>query len=537
MAETTPTGESPAPDAGTTELPYPSVAFPLTHPDRLAAIGRLFGVETPLPASARVLELACGDGANLLPMAQLAPQGKFVGVESSEKLVAAAKAAIEAAGLKNVEIICQEIEQFDSAGGQFDYIVLNDVFSFVAPSVRTKLLALCCSCLAPTGVAFISYNTFPGWGMRMALREMLLIHTRGIADPKQKVRQARALMTFLADAVPTENNPYGLLLKQEVERMSQSVGGYWRHQMLEEINQPFYFHEFVGQAAEAGLQYLGEPVLDQMLGAGFPAKVQETLAKTGNNIVVREQYMDFLRNQAQRHTLLVHRGVQLNRQLAPAALRGFYFSSLLTRVGDTAADFAPGVEMKFGIRGSEAAISLKDALPKALFDSLTDTVAGRVSVDDILESMRTKAAVALTTTDSAELEKEVLRELLQLCMRGVVDIFAGRPQVEATVPAKPVATPLARHQATQGRQVTNRVHMSITFDGIGRYVISLCDGAHDRDAIVASLVQAIKEGKLKAAENNQPITDEKRIREIMGGSVAGVLDRATKLGFFANQAG
>ena len=54
-------------------FPYESIAFPETHPDHLAVLGGLLGLATPNPATARVLELGCASGGNLIP---LAPAGQ-----------------------------------------------------------------------------------------------------------------------------------------------------------------------------------------------------------------------------------------------------------------------------------------------------------------------------------------------------------------------------------------------------------------------------------------------------------------------------
>ena len=49
------------------------------------------------------------------------------------------------------------------------------------------------------------------------IRDMMVYHSRQFADPQQQVQQARALLDFLAQNVPVENNPYGIVLKQELE--------------------------------------------------------------------------------------------------------------------------------------------------------------------------------------------------------------------------------------------------------------------------------------------------------------------------------
>src|SRR3954464_15165553 len=77
MTTSTPNEFTRAIAAAYDETPYVSPAFPQTHPDKLCAMARLFGLDAPAPARARVLELGCADGSNLLPMAQHAPEARF----------------------------------------------------------------------------------------------------------------------------------------------------------------------------------------------------------------------------------------------------------------------------------------------------------------------------------------------------------------------------------------------------------------------------------------------------------------------------
>jgi tRNA G46 methylase TrmB len=69
------------------EIPYQSIPFTDTHPENLAALGRLFGLDTPDPARARVLELGCASGGNLIPLAFHLPEGRFLGVELAARQV------------------------------------------------------------------------------------------------------------------------------------------------------------------------------------------------------------------------------------------------------------------------------------------------------------------------------------------------------------------------------------------------------------------------------------------------------------------
>ena len=103
--------------------------------------------------------------------------------------------------------------------------------------------------LAPHGVAFVSYNTYPGWRMRSMLRDAMIYHANQFADPAQRVQQARALLDFLAQNVPVENNPYGILLKNELSDLSKRGDWYIAHEHLEGVNEPVYFHEFAERAS------------------------------------------------------------------------------------------------------------------------------------------------------------------------------------------------------------------------------------------------------------------------------------------------
>lgn len=524
--------------AGTTydETPYPSAAFPQTHPAKLAAIGRLFGLTPVPPAQATVLELGCADGANLLPMAQQAPAARFLGIDASAKQVEAGQAAIAAAGLTNVEIRRQDILDFPESEGKFDYIIVHGIFSWVADPVRKKILEICRRHLSPAGIAFVSYNAFPGWGMRMALREMLLMHTGGIKDPKEKVRQARALTAFLAESVPTEKNPYGLLLKQELERMKGYSDNYLRHDILEEVNQPFYFHQFIGRARDAGLQYLGEPALEQMLASNFPKKVQETLEKIGNNLLVKEQYMDFVRNRNFRQTLLVQAEAKLTRKVSPQVLKEFSFVSLLTPSGNGSIDLKPGVEQTFGLRTSAATLKAKDPFLKAVFAALARHSLHRISFSELLNEARQATASYGGDKDPARRaaieEATLLQNLMQLYSRGMVDAFADRPALLTHVPAKPAVTPLARYQALNARQVTSLTHHGVTLDLVARYVASVCDGTRDRSGILDALVEFAKQDKIRVLEKDQPVQDEARIRAALDSRLDVVLGKLAEYGFF-----
>src|SRR6266851_5993395 len=148
------------------EVPYHSFPFADSHPDRLATVAHLFGLTPPDPQTARILELGCASGGNLLPMAELYPQGRFIGIDLSERQIAAGQQAVTAVGLTNLELRQASILDVDASWGQFDYVIAHGVFSWVPEPVQDKILSICHTNLQPNGIAYISYNTLPGWHMR-----------------------------------------------------------------------------------------------------------------------------------------------------------------------------------------------------------------------------------------------------------------------------------------------------------------------------------------------------------------------------------
>src|SRR5258705_2791900 len=183
------------------ELPYPNFSFALTHPDRLATIGLLFGL-APVPVDrCRVLELGCSAGGNLIPMAATLPHSEFVGIDFSATAIGNGVADIAALALTNIRLLPMDIRDFGDAFGSFNYIIAHGVYSWVPEDVRESLLALCARCLAPSGIAYVSYNTLPGWHARGAIRDAMRYHTRQFTDARTKVLQARAMLDFLAQSL------------------------------------------------------------------------------------------------------------------------------------------------------------------------------------------------------------------------------------------------------------------------------------------------------------------------------------------------
>lgn len=490
------------------EMPYINKAFPQTHPDRLATLARLFGVTAPDIETCRVLELGCASGDNLIPMALDLPTASFVGIDFSQRQIDDGRETVRALGPTNIELRRADIADVDASYGTFDYIVCHGIYSWVPAPIRDKVLAICSANLGPNGVAFVSYNTYPGWHMRDMIRNMMLYHTAGVAGAQAKVQQSRTLLGFLAQNVPADT-PYSQILKQELELTGKEQDAYLYHDHLEENNQPVYFHEFAAAAQRHGLQYLADADFSSMLLSNFPPPVVEALRPIGADIVRLEQYMDFVRSRMFRQTLLVRQGVPIQRKLDAQALKGFYLATLAQPVA-TPVSFAPGTTSTFRAPHG-ASLTTGSEVTKAAMLLLAERWPLGYPFAELVAAARSRlqegTGVAADPATYARDEAQLANEMMQCYGVGVIELRLRPPNLCPTISARPLASPLARLQVERGRQLTNLRHEPVLLDEANRQVLRLLDGNRDRDALVAAMVRLAKDGALHVQHEGKLLTE------------------------------
>src|SRR3712207_5333096 len=159
------------------EVRYSNYPYGQTHPDRLATVAILYGLDPPDPFSARVLEIGCGAGGNLLAMAAATPGLRAVGVDLAGTPIAEAQQAVREIGLTNAEFHQADVRDLTNGNlGEFDYVVGHGVYGWMPEEADDALLATIKASLAPDGIAYVSFNTHPGGYMRRMLRDVGLWH-------------------------------------------------------------------------------------------------------------------------------------------------------------------------------------------------------------------------------------------------------------------------------------------------------------------------------------------------------------------------
>lgn len=499
------------------QVPYPNDPFPQTHPDRLATIATLFGMDAVPVTKCRVLELGTGRGANLLGMAASLPGSEFVGVELSKRQNDEAIQHAAAAGVKNIEYKNISIMDVDDSFGKFDYIIAHGVFSWVPREVQEKMLDICGKHLSPNGVAYISYNTYPGWHMRGMIRDMMNIHSGPFKDPIQRIQQSRALLDFLVKQCRQESTPYGMFLKQELDLLSKQSDNYLFHDHLEENNHPMYFTDFVKMFLPRGLRFLGEADFCVMLPSQFSPEAQQTLRQIAPEQVQLEQYMDFLRNRMFRQSLLVRPDVRPNYTLQPDVMKKFRVSSPLRPEKETSAvDMTPGTNEAFKASDGRT-LTTSDPIVKAAFCMLADAFPASIPFEELVSKARAKIG-GEGADDALNLGKAIL-SAYATAFTAVVELHVWQPEFAFTPGEKPVAFPIVRHQATQGPRVTNAFHQSVTLSDFDRQLVQFLTGANDQKMIIDEMTELVGRGVLNMQIDGKPVTDKMMIRKAMGPTI------------------
>lgn len=475
-------------DTSYEEIPYESKPHYPMHPDVLGTLGVLFGMNPAKASRCRVLELGCATGMNVICLADALPNSEFVGVDLSPSQIAEGNHLVEQAGLKNVTLRAASITDIDESWGQFDYILSHGVFSWVPTFVQEKIFEISKRLLSPQGIAFISYNAYPGWHLRSIARDMMRYYGQSFSDPKQRIEQARALLTFMAQSAPDSSSPYSRLLANEAEGLSQAPDSYLFHEHLEEVNSPLYFHQFVERATKHGLQFMSEAWQHTILD-DLPEETQNALQGISQDLIQLEQFADFLTNRTFRRTLLCHAEVQLDRAPQESTIASLLVSAL-AEPRDAEPDIRSTEPMTFQVERG-VSISVNYPIVKAALARLYRDWPRMLPFEELFAD--SFADIADPTANVAE-QRAILAALL---LRGHLSHFAAlhrEPFVfEPQVTARPVANVLARILAPRNHSLPSRRHKLVPMQPSERALLTLLDGTRDVPQLVAAFMSQAAE--------------------------------------------
>lgn len=450
---------------------YESRPCAASTPERMATIAALMGLAAPDPATARVLEIACGDGGNLLPMAARSPNARFVGIDLASEAVADGRKMADALGLDNATLLDGDLRDMPADLGPFDYIIAHGFYSWVPAEVRVVLFETIRRRLAPDGIAFVSHNVMPGTALRGITWSALRPHVESIADPAAKVAETQAMAARIAAAM--ERLP-GLAagMAQEFRDVAGRFPFLVMHDDLAPVNHAVYLREIAAEAASHGLAWLADADPYRHPAPAFGDEMNAWLASVDR--LTREHMIDHLRLRRFRESLFIHGGRDTGGPLDAGRLAGMHVAAAnstverhdASRPADTPGDRSPA------------------AVQRRLLARLVARHPSSAPVREIAEGIASESLPGSHLAQPAE----AVKFLLSGCLMGILVPLARPATLVREAGERPFAFGPARLQAQRLGFVANLRHDAVAFnDPVQRRLLPLMDGTRTRAELAAAL--------------------------------------------------
>lgn len=210
----------------------------------------------------RYCELGSGNGMSTNILAACHPNAEFVGIDFMPVHIANSRKMAKRGGLKNVQF--HELSFADACAenlGQFDYIVAHGIYSWISPENRKEMVEFYRRFLAPGGLVYLSYNTYPGWLSVAPVQKVVSEFAKTLKGSSPQ--RARKGFEFAAEllgknAVAFQASPGA---KAQIERAPTQQANYLAHEYLNEAWYPLYVTDVMRELAAAKLEYVASATL------------------------------------------------------------------------------------------------------------------------------------------------------------------------------------------------------------------------------------------------------------------------------------
>lgn len=504
---------------------YPGIILPNAHPDRLAAIAQLYRMNPASAEKCRVLELGCGDGANLNWLAYNLPKSEFVGIDLAQNHIVEAKKNAEDLQLQNVTFLQEDVLKITEAVlGKFDYIIAHGLFSWVPDIVRQKILSLYNELLNPNGVGFISYNAYPGCYRRQIVNDLMRYYTQKFENPQEKVEQGIAFIEFLTENV--KSPVYHEILKYEFDSFGRRPAQNIYHDDLAEINQPFYFTEFISEAEKHNLKFLSESDYLFSHRTFLSQELTHTIENISQTVIEQEQYADFFESRRFRQTLVCKKDVETKETINLSDLNELYVSSSLKPKSPTI-DLSADSLKEFVSKKGEA-VKIGHVLTKIVLMQLVNAGSHPIKFTDLINSSNEILKSQGVSYEDDDLDKEIeitATILLQLYSPNAIGFHTMKSKALDYISEKPLVSKFTRWQSAKTDLVANFYGVGLNIhDDFICTLLDLLDGTRTRGDLLSELTAFVHSSK--------EITDKETFLENMAENLDRNLFVLAKMGFF-----
>jgi len=226
-------------------------------PAHMRASAWLYGVQGAETSQARILDLGCSDASHLLPYALAFPQAQITGIDLSPEKIEEGRQQSALAGIINIHLYCTDLATLiNGLEGEFDYIIIHGIFSYVDNETREALLSFCREHLAKNGIIAIEWLTQPGTGLDHVIQDAIAYHTRNAESEEVRLASARAALTWLS--LGMSKHPAREALQHQIVAAEAMDDEMFSLRYLQSMSNANYLVEFNESLSNAALHYVGD---------------------------------------------------------------------------------------------------------------------------------------------------------------------------------------------------------------------------------------------------------------------------------------
>ncbi|NBW39852.1 methyltransferase domain-containing protein [bacterium] len=502
-------------------LPFESFPSPERSLERLWWTARLRGVSVPRPIQSRVLEVGCSTGIHLISMAEQYPTIEFVGIDPCQEQIDQAKDWATQVKRQNVSFFSERLEVLADSLGTFDYIICHGVYSWIPLNERAALLQSIADCLSEKGALYLSHNSMPGCNARSSVWQMMRTIDNPHAPIEERIQHAREYLKSSEMRVVDAHRPYGMQLREEIERNIARSDSFILHELLNPAADAEWISETIGTLQRLDFFYAGDahPQRNHALSEEVHYS-EHTPQEQFDSVESAVQYFDILYPSSFRGSVFVKNGGRALVTPEAKALDGCYVSSPLVSSSVKDEDLSSLRMIPF-YGPSEEVIEVKAPAYKYLLVELSQLWPRGILLSSLFERVESRC-------DISSSEREYLmRELLKLYFRNLLEVHSDELAVANVLPELPVVSPFRRLKAAGDWTITLRGELYKT-DALDQLLIPLLDGTQTMDNCKQAVLKAVhaKELRMKGSEGNIEANEiEQLVREAVEERFAQYLDR------------
>ena len=387
------------------EVPYMSKTFYATQPNKLKSSLKLLDFETPEVETARVLEIGCSFGGNIIPFALANPKSKVIGLDLSKVQVDEGNKLIDSLGVDNIKLYHKDILDYKGEFGEFDYIICHGVYSWVPEEVQNAILDVIKKSLSKNGAAVISYNVYPGWKNMEIAKDIMTFRDKYLSKKgveitnENRVSFGKGAIEFILNHSQQNDR-----VKNAIKSLMTKDDYYILHEYFEMYNKPLYIYDFAEKLQEFGLAH----VVDSNYTKSFPILDEEVEKKINNecgeDYIAKEQYYDYINDCQFRSSIITHadnlKNINISKDIKISNLKELFYRGRYFKNENGNYSFSNEIEVTNDNRLEEILELLNNIYPETL------------SLDEIIEKLNNKIEL-----------REVATTILNLIYSQNIEVF------------------------------------------------------------------------------------------------------------------